>query len=1147
MLIHPARDRVFYHYPPFNFAKVFIDIGMEIGTQDFEGVLEGDRLYYSWSNLGEGDFPTGSNLWYLLMNFVEYGLLAWYLDLLVTSDAGRPQPWYFPFLPSFWCKRRKQRSPKGAAAGFHGGGSGAGAGGRLEMNPVQSGSLGNGGPLAGQSVALRVDGLDKTFRVGQCCGRASSSDVHALKDCSFEIKNGRVFCLLGPNGAGKTTLLSILTGAHPPSTGDAYVCGLSIEHNMDEIRKAIGVCPQHDILWPELTAREHLAMFADIKGFHPTEIAVQIPRLLRQMKLHNDADIPCRKFSGGMKRRLSIGISTIGDPKVIFLDEPTTGTDPGNRQRIWGLIQEIKGPDRCIVLTTHSMDECEVLSDQVGIMLQGSLFRKPAAAPAATALALSSGGGGQPPPPPPDWPGIGNTLALKTKFGVGYRLMIEPNPGMESELVPLIRRLMPTGGAEAVMIDDRPGTVRTFLVPSSRSAEIPGLLRYLEDEQKNGGAAVTVAKQWSVQHATLEEAFMSIVRAERAQSSVSTGDVVATRKTHGPGSQEEELPPGAERIGFIGIDEAHGNGTAAAAASGLIDFDGGEMTATMGGGLSGGAGAVGGGKAQVLALVKKNWAWQKRQKCVVCCQVGIVTIPAVGLAFAAQLRALPHRLTRVHWSSFSCDPQIMVPAFLLVVVVLIQMIVDSSFAAKADWRFKIHSPKEVDVENLIPAMLRELELDTSEPFLNANRQYCYSAEAGSAIDIYCPRGGVISNIEFASFGKPTGSCGSLTIDPGCHVANTTRLIASQCVGTEHCTMVPSASLFGWGDSQGTPSGCKRKRERGDSQQLSDPLRLDVQIKCGRLLNDTTTLLSDALGDQDGTLRSAIDFVFENSEAGEELQDAIGVGVQDLELVLLDSFDGLFGAGGLRFGRDDFGEFSVADVLRNEFSIDTTAAIGVALTDRLRESNSTTGVSVDLADLLGRSDLRFTVRQLINATQLGGGDGAAPAATATTATVLGITPAQVLQLELAGINPSAPARLAFDTAGLDATQVALLTSMGLTTPLNALEDVPIDLGNILGLGGPDNTILELSADQLVELLDDANVTVGDLLGFVNDSALVDFALDVVPGGGRPAFVLEVNTDTTRNTINITDEVYSVRACALSCRICEGAFSLSLLLE
>eukprot|EP01043_Picozoa_sp_COSAG02_P058022 COSAG02_NODE_7149_length_3156_cov_1.175990_1_plen_272_part_10 len=254
-----ARANVFVRAQPFNFAKVFIGIGFSIGEQSYQGMLSEDTsFYFNWEHLIAGEFPLSDNLFYLVMNFLEYGVAAWYLDYILTSDAGKSQPFYFPCLPSFWCPSMRKKSST-----LSGGASFANLGVvEQDMNPTHG---------SGTTPAIVARDLEKVFRAGTC-GVQSANDVHALKDFNLTVKTNRVYCLLGPNGAGKSTLLSLLTGLHQVTDGDASVGGYSIVDEMDAIREIIGVCPQHDILWPDLTAREHLAMFADIKGTPPDAI-----------------------------------------------------------------------------------------------------------------------------------------------------------------------------------------------------------------------------------------------------------------------------------------------------------------------------------------------------------------------------------------------------------------------------------------------------------------------------------------------------------------------------------------------------------------------------------------------------------------------------------------------------------------------------------------------------------------------------------------------------------------------------------------------------------------------------------------------------------------------------------------------------------
>lgn len=163
--------------------------------------------------------------------------------------------------------------------------------------------------------------------------------------------------ILGHNGAGKTTLINILTGVLNPDDSkdlEIIINNKNIE-NIDEIRKYIGVCSQFDVLWNEMSARDHLHMFAKLKNIPDDQIEERIDANLGFVNLLPEKNAKVSSFSGGMKRRLSLAIAAIGNPRVIFLDEPTTGLDPKVRQQIWELIEKLKR-GKSIILTTHSME-----------------------------------------------------------------------------------------------------------------------------------------------------------------------------------------------------------------------------------------------------------------------------------------------------------------------------------------------------------------------------------------------------------------------------------------------------------------------------------------------------------------------------------------------------------------------------------------------------------------------------------------------------------------------------------------------------------------------------------------------------------------------------------------------------------------------
>ncbi|KAH0934897.1 hypothetical protein HID58_012014 [Brassica napus] len=177
------------------------------------------------------------------------------------------------------------------------------------------------------NIAVQIHGLAKmypgTTKLG-CCKCTKTSPFHAVKGLWMNIAKDQLFCLLGPNGAGKTTTISCLTGINPVTGGDALIYGDSIRSSvgMSNIRKMIGVCPQFDILWDALSSEEHLHLFASIKGLPPASIKPIAEKLLADVKLTGAAKIRAGSYSGGMKRRLSVAIALIGDPKLVFLDEP---------------------------------------------------------------------------------------------------------------------------------------------------------------------------------------------------------------------------------------------------------------------------------------------------------------------------------------------------------------------------------------------------------------------------------------------------------------------------------------------------------------------------------------------------------------------------------------------------------------------------------------------------------------------------------------------------------------------------------------------------------------------------------------------------------------------------------------------------------
>jgi ABC-2 type transport system ATP-binding protein len=197
-------------------------------------------------------------------------------------------------------------------------------------------------------------------------------DLVALDGLSLQIPPGEIFGLLGPNGAGKTTTIKILTTLARPSRGTAWIHGFDVVRQPLAVKELIGVCPQEINLDRELTAYENLWIYGRLHRM--PDLAARIAELLKFGNLEERAHSLVREFSGGMQRRLLILRALVSRPRVLFLDEPTVGLDPQVRRQLWNLIQELKLSGITIILTTHYIEEAEMLCDRVGVLNRGRLI-----------------------------------------------------------------------------------------------------------------------------------------------------------------------------------------------------------------------------------------------------------------------------------------------------------------------------------------------------------------------------------------------------------------------------------------------------------------------------------------------------------------------------------------------------------------------------------------------------------------------------------------------------------------------------------------------------------------------------------------------------------------------------------------------------
>lgn len=213
--------------------------------------------------------------------------------------------------------------------------------------------------MAGAS-AIEVENLVKVY-----------GDLRAVDGVDLAVPAGAVFSLLGPNGAGKTTTVEILEGLRKPTGGSARVLGYDVVREYDRVRTDVGILPQDFEPFDRLSPREHLRYFASLFGRTVTND--QLDEILSRVRLEARADLQARKLSGGEKRKLGIALSLVGDPEVVFLDEPTTGLDPRARRDLWTIVRGLREGGRTVVLTTHYIEEAEALADDVAIMVGGRI------------------------------------------------------------------------------------------------------------------------------------------------------------------------------------------------------------------------------------------------------------------------------------------------------------------------------------------------------------------------------------------------------------------------------------------------------------------------------------------------------------------------------------------------------------------------------------------------------------------------------------------------------------------------------------------------------------------------------------------------------------------------------------------------------
>jgi len=392
---------------------------------------------------------------FMYIDTVLFAILTWYFDKVLPSKFGSPRPWYFLFKKSFWTGQPDDSEVPMAS---------------LESTPQNPDVVEQSSEhmvTEAKRRGVHISGLHKRFQT-------PSGPVHAVNNLSLDMFPGQVFGLLGHNGAGKTTTISMLCGVHGVTSGEALIGGRSVKTDMANIRNSLGVCPQHNILWPRLTVVEHLELFARLKNVPEAEVDAAVQEKLVQVGLTEKADSPTHVLSGGQKRKVCVAMALIGKCDVVFLDEPTSGMDPYSRRATWNLINQCK-KDRVIVLTTHFMDEADILADRIAIMAHGQLQI------------------------------CGTSLFLKQKYGVGYNMTLSKNAdGVETGP---IRAAIANHIPDTKVLSDV-GKELALRVPLGASPKFPDLLDELDEKKAELGLDT-----WGLSVTTLEEVFLKIAHA----------------------------------------------------------------------------------------------------------------------------------------------------------------------------------------------------------------------------------------------------------------------------------------------------------------------------------------------------------------------------------------------------------------------------------------------------------------------------------------------------------------------------------------------------------------------------------------------------------------------------------------------------------
>jgi len=450
----------YFLWPPFAFYRAL----QSINEASYLKTLRP----YKMNQLVPGD-EVFTAIMFLWVESFAILLLAFYISAVLPSEFGVPRPWHFPLtdIKAYITKSRNKIVRP------------------VSMDTVVEEAIMK---LEDEDVKAERQRVDAHEYEKDCPlvmshmrkvypSRSGLGPKLAVRDITLAVEEGVVFGLLGPNGAGKTTLISMLTGLYRQTSGQATLAGFDISTETNSVYENIGICPQFDILWDDLTVGEHLFFYARLKGVPVADERKVVTDSLQIVSLLPFENRLTKGLSGGEKRRLSIAIALVGNPSVVFLDEPTTGLDPEIRRLIWTIINDAR-EGKTIVLTTHSMEEAEALCQRIGIMAKGALRC------------------------------IGNALRLKEQYGSGFKLFFNSHAEDTARACSYIETLLPAGWKKM----DAFTTNTSYEFPAADGV-IAALFKKVEVNKSEYGII-----DWGVSQTTLEEVFLRIISDSDAQA-----------------------------------------------------------------------------------------------------------------------------------------------------------------------------------------------------------------------------------------------------------------------------------------------------------------------------------------------------------------------------------------------------------------------------------------------------------------------------------------------------------------------------------------------------------------------------------------------------------------------------------------------------